>query len=58
MAELPTKDELEQLYHEKGRDALIWYAWRCALRMLPTLGQLPTSDVWKKDSVSHIYIIV
>lgn len=35
MAELPTKEELEKLYHEKGHDALVWYAWRNALRVLP-----------------------
>jgi hypothetical protein len=25
MAELPTKEDLEKLYHEKGHDALVWY---------------------------------
>jgi GTPase SAR1 family protein len=48
MAELPTEEELEKLYHEKGHDALVWYAWRNALRVLP-LFQLGIA--WRRNTV-------
>ena len=54
---LPTKEELEQLYHKKGKEALIWYAWRSALRVLPLLGYLPLKDVWKKDTIKHVFSV-
>jgi GTPase SAR1 family protein len=57
MAELPTKEELEKLYHEKGHDALIWYAWRNALRALPALGCLSLQEIWKKGTVSYVYSV-
>lgn len=44
MTELPTQEELENLYHEKGQDALVWYAWRNALRALPSLRMLEGID--------------
>ena len=55
MAELPTKEELEKLYYEKGRSALVWYAWRNALRALPILGCLPLTKIWPQNTVRHIY---
>lgn len=35
MAELPTKEDFKKLFHKKGHDALVWYAWRSVLRALP-----------------------
>ena len=58
MAEtLPTVEELEQLYHEKGKEAVVWYAWRNALRALPLLGYLPLNKIWEEQTVKHIYNI-
>lgn len=54
MVKLPTKEELEQLYHEKGHDALMWYAWRNALRALPALMELPTGR-WRNYSLVQAY---
>ena len=54
---LPTKKELEQLYHKKGKEAVVWYAWRHALRVLPALGSVPLDKVWKEETVKHIYNI-
>lgn len=57
MAELPTKEDLEKLYHEKGRDALVWYAWRNALRALPALGALPFESIWADKLVHNLYSV-
>ncbi len=54
---LPTKEELETLYHEKGHDALVWYAWRNALRVLPLIGKVSFLEIWPEDTVHHIYSI-
>jgi len=52
---LPTKEELEALYLNKGREALVWYAWRSALRVLLTLGRLPFDKVWEKRMPEHVF---
>ena len=57
MAELPTKEDLENLYHEKGHDALVWYAWRSAIRALPVLGRLPAERTWGENTVRDIMVI-
>lgn len=57
MAELPTEEELEKLYHEKGHDALVWYAWRNALRALLLLGRIPLRDIWGERAVARIYSV-
>ncbi len=56
-AKLPTKEELEKLYQEKGHDALVWFAWRNALRALPLTAHFPLVDMWPEDRVRHIYTI-
>ena len=56
MAELPTEEELEKLYHEKGRDALIWYVWRNTLRALSILGRHPLQNIL--GGVNNIYSVV
>ncbi len=57
MAELPTQEQLKQLYEQKGHAALVWYAWRNALRALPLLGNLALNNVWPVDTVQHIYAL-
>jgi hypothetical protein len=58
MAEFPTKEDLEKLYREKGHDALVWFAWRNALRALPVLGSLPLAQLWERDTVrQHVYAV-
>lgn len=52
---LPTKEELETLYREKGHNALIWYAWRNMLRTLPALGSISLQKIWPTDTVRHVY---
>jgi GTPase SAR1 family protein len=54
MAELPTSENLEKLCEEKGSDALVWYAWRNALRVLPVLGHMPIEKIWQQDVVRHV----
>ncbi|MCK5813333.1 MAG: hypothetical protein KAH03_03705, partial [Cocleimonas sp.] len=54
---LPTKEELEQLYHKKGKEALVWYAWRNALRALPLLGGWSLKKIWKEDTVKHVFSV-
>ena len=55
MTELPSTKDLERLYKEKGHDALVWYAWRNALRALPVLGRLPLIEVWPQDTVQKVF---
>lgn len=57
MAELPSKEDLERLYQEKGRDALVWYVWRNVLRTLPVFGHLPINDIWKENTVRHLVAV-
>lgn len=54
MAELPTKEDLEKLYQEKGHNALVWYAWRNALRALPVLGSLSVKQIWEDSTVRNV----
>lgn len=56
-SKLPTEDELRTLYDKKGKKALVWYAWRNALRVLPILGYLPLERIWKTETTKHIYNI-
>ncbi|MBJ6611966.1 MAG: hypothetical protein JG718_16540 [Candidatus Thiothrix moscowensis] len=57
MVELPTKEELEKLYHEKGHDALVWYAWRNNLRALAALGMRPLHEIWDERTAHHVYTV-
>jgi hypothetical protein len=58
MAELPTKKELEQLYHEKGKEALVWYAWRNALRASSLLGIEPLEKSWPDNTLQHVFAVL
>lgn len=58
MVELPTREELEQLYYEKGHDALVWYAWRCALRASPVLGCMSLHEIWPEQTVKQSYALL
>ncbi|QTR54372.1 Rab family GTPase [Thiothrix unzii] len=57
MAQLPTAKDLDKLYHEKGHETLVWYAWRNALRVLPALGILPFELIWPHNTVHNLYSI-
>lgn len=57
MANLPSKEELVTLYNEKGLDALVWYAWRNALRALPLLGASPLHKVWEARTFQSVYAV-
>ena len=60
MAKLPTEKQLAKLYYDKGHGALVWYAWRNALRALPVLGLGPPRAlriIWKKNTVRQVYLI-
>lgn len=58
MANLPSKKDLERLYKERGHDALVWYAWRNALRALPFLGRVPLQAIWRENTVSFSYATI
>jgi len=49
-SKLPTKEQLEELYREKGRQALVWYAWRNSLRVLPVLGKYKLEKIWTQQT--------
>lgn len=57
MVELPTQEDLEKLYREKGHDALVWYAWRNALRVVPELGNVSAEHVSGKSAVQCVVAI-
>ncbi len=52
---LPSKNELEILLKAKGKEALVWYAWRNALRAMPLIALKPFDVIWQTDSVRSIY---
>lgn len=58
MANLPSKENLEWLDYERGHDALVWYAWRNALRALPFLGRAPLQAIWRENTVSFSYVTI
>lgn len=52
---LPTKKGIEKLYYNKGRDALVWYVWRDALRTLSVVSDPPLDEIWGKDTIFYLY---
>lgn len=42
----PTRKEIELLYRNKGHRAVIWYAWRNVLRILPLLEDISFKQVF------------
>lgn len=57
MVNRPASAELEALYQSKGHDAVVWYAWRNALRSLPALGGGKLQEVWKDQPIQHAYAV-
>lgn len=57
MVNHPTSAELETLYQNKGHEAVVWYAWRNALRSLPALGNGQLQEVWKDQPVHYVYAV-
>ena len=57
MVSHPTSEELETLYQNKGHEAVVWYAWRNALRSLPALGRGQIQEVWKDQPVHYVYAV-
>ncbi|NQZ12034.1 MAG: hypothetical protein HRT35_33190 [Algicola sp.] len=57
-AKLPTKEQLQTLFELKGREALVWYAWRNAMRALPALGQQPITTVWSEKPVYRVFSVL
>ncbi|WP_020559412.1 COR domain-containing protein [Thiofilum flexile] len=53
----PTRKDLRALYYQKGHDALVWYAWRNALRALPALGHCSIRSIWAENTVRHVVAI-
>lgn len=52
---LPSKNELEILLKGKGKEAIVWYAWRNALRAIPLITLKPFDVIWQTDSIRNIY---
>ncbi len=56
MAKAPSAEKLKTLYYQKGKDALVWYAWRSTLRYLTYVGMnKPLTQDWKTNTVQHVY---
>ena len=55
MVEFPTKPQLAEVYIQQGSDAITWYAWRNALRVVPVLGRIPLRTMWPKFTVQYTY---
>lgn len=56
--QLPTREDLEQLYHEKGKDALVWYAWRNSLRAISLLGIKPLKYIWPENTIKYAFSVL
>jgi hypothetical protein len=57
-ANLPTDAELKILFKQKGREALVWYAWRNAMRALPSLGVIPIKNTWSKKPIYRVFTVL
>ena len=55
MTEFPTKPQLADIYAQQGNEAIAWYAWRNALRVVPVLGRIPLRTMWPKFTVQNTY---
>lgn len=55
--DLPTESQLEALFRKYGKDALLCYAWRNALRALPLLALKPLSAIWPGNVVKHCFAV-
>ena len=57
MVDSPTKEELMELRKKQGKDALLMYAHRGALRKLHRLGESKIDGIWPEDAVKHLYSV-
>lgn len=55
--DLPTYDELRSLYETKGKEALIWYAWRNSLRAFSVLSFVSLEAIWEHDTFYYFFKI-
>ncbi len=56
-SKLPTERELKTLYKKKGKEALIWYAWRNSLRAVLLLERLSLQYTWGQNTIKHAYSV-
>ncbi len=54
---LPTRDDLKKLA-SKDPWAVVWYAYRAALRAVPLLGLTKIEAVWRKGPVAHCFAVI
>ena len=57
-ADLPTTEMLEKLGKDRGREAVVWYAWRNAMWAFSLLGRRPIEEMWSKHGVRYFYSVL
>lgn len=56
--DLPSKKQFQALLEVKGRKALAFYAWRCSLRVLPSLVRWRDfSMYWDSNALENVFAI-
>ncbi|MFT4927586.1 MAG: hypothetical protein ACI8WB_003699, partial [Phenylobacterium sp.] len=57
MANRPTDEQLRRLHYKKGKEALICYSWRNALRALSFIGETPIEQIWPDKTVYRVFSV-
>ena len=57
---LPNSDEINNILRFKGHRAIVWYALRCSLRIIPIMGYNSFDRIWTDTNnfVNYIYPII
>lgn len=53
--DIPSREELEELFSKKGWEALTWFAWRNSMRALMELGKFPLLESWSDNLVKNSF---
>jgi len=56
--DLPSKAQLQQLFEQLGRRAMVAYAYRSAVRVLPLIAKQPFEKTWNRKNLNYSFAIV
>lgn len=56
--DLPSKVQLQQLFEQLGRRAMVTYAYRSAVRVLPLIAKQPFEKTWNRKNSNYCFAIV
>jgi len=55
---LPSEEHLKELFYFRGKEALVCYSWRNALRVFPFIVNAELNAYWKRDAQAHCFSFV